>query len=299
MHSTAISALQKLIDRLDGAYAPNTLRAYRADMMSFIAFCEREGWESLPASAESVSAFLSGAIQDPHKTSTIKRKVSSISAMHRLSNLPDPTKTAEVKIALRRISRQKGTRFDQAYPINKPLLKKLLAICTDDLIGKRNAALLRLAYDSLRRRSELVSLRVEDIEWGKNGASILLRRSKTDQTGSGQWIHVTQETATALRMWIRAAGIGPGLLLRGVKRDVHITESLSGHQIGKIFKALARRAGLNPASITRISGHSIRIGSAQDLMIAGASMPQIMVKGGWSKTDTVLRYVQRVKGLNL
>jgi hypothetical protein len=101
-----------------------------------------------------------------------------------------------------------------------------------------------------------------------------------------------------LKVWIRAAGLGPGLLLRGVKRDIHITQSLSGHQVGKIFKALARRAGLSDANVTRISGHSIRVGGAQDLMTTGASLPQIMVKGSWSKTDTVLRYVARVIALH-
>ena len=47
--------------------------------------------------------------------------------------------------------------------------------------------------------------------------------------------------------------------------------------------------------VQSISGHSMRVGGAQDLLNIGASLPQIMVKGGWSKTDTVMRYVDRVR----
>ncbi len=40
----------------------------------------------------------------------------------------------------------------------------------------------------------------------------------------------------------------------------------------------------------------MRVGGAQDLLALGASLPQIMVKGGWVKPDTVMRYVERVRG---
>lgn len=90
-------------------------------------------------------------------------------------------------------------QFDQAYPITKLVLAKLLTVCGDDLHGLRDRELLLVAYDSMRRRSELVCLRVEDIEWHKDGwTSILLRKSKMDQFGSGRWMHLTPETTHAL-----------------------------------------------------------------------------------------------------
>ena len=66
-----------------------------------------------------------------------------------------------------------------------------------------------------------------------------------------------------------------------------------GH-VSRIYKTLAKQAGLSKEAIDGISGHSMRVGGAQDLLIGGASLPQIMVKGGWAKTDTVMRYVERV-----
>lgn len=88
---------------------------------------------------------------------------------------------------------------------------KMLAVCGDDLHGLRDRALLLVAYDSMRRRSEMISLRFEDIEWLPDlGASILLRKSKTDQHGIGKWIHLTTEAATALHQWLVAAKISEG-----------------------------------------------------------------------------------------
>ncbi len=191
INDTASHKLAQLLIHVDGAYAPNTLRAYKADMLEFIAYCEKNGVCALPAKPETVAEFLMQTVSQGIKSSTIRRKVSSISAIHRLSSLEDPTKHSEVKIIQRKIYRQLGTRFDQAYPITRVLLTRLLAACEDDLHGMRDRALLLVAYESMRRRSELISLRVEDIEWiPDNGASILLRKSKTDQHGCGKWIHL-------------------------------------------------------------------------------------------------------------
>ena len=86
-------------------------------MEEFIRYCEEQGQAALPAEPQTVAAFLMTMTTHNIKTSTIRRKNSSISAMHRLSNLTDPTKHSEVKLALRKLHRQLGNRFDQAYAI--------------------------------------------------------------------------------------------------------------------------------------------------------------------------------------
>jgi site-specific recombinase XerD len=201
--NTPKAKLQSLLQYIDGAYAPNTLRAYNADMLEFIAYCDKTGACPLPAEPKAVAEFLMQTVPQGIKSSTIRRKVSSISAIHRLLSLDDPTKHSEVRITQRKIYRQLGTRFDQAYPITKTLLTRLLATCGNDLHGLRDRALLLVAYESMRRRSELTSLRVQDIEWlAGDGATILLRKSKTDQLGSGKWIHLSAETTHALHQWL-------------------------------------------------------------------------------------------------
>ncbi len=296
INDTASQKLAQLLIHVDGAYAPNTLRAYKADMLEFIAYCEKNGGGALPAKPETVAQFLMQTVPQGVKSSTIRRKVSSISAIHRLSALGDPTKHSEVRIIQRKIYRQLGTRFDQAYPITKALLTRLLAACEGNLQGLRDRALLLVAYDSMRRRTELISLRAEDIEWiPDNGASVLLRKSKTDQQGCGKWIHLTSESTQALHQWLSAAKISEGLIFRGVRPSGAITDGLCDSRISRIYKARARKAGLSEIVVKSISGHSMRVGGAQDLLNIGASLPQIMVKGGWAKTDTVIRYVERAR----
>ncbi len=294
--NTPENELIALLKHMQGAYAANTLRAYRADMQEFILFCEKHFLPSLPASSATVASFLMSTLSQGIKTATIRRKVSSISAIHRLSSLPDPTKHPEFTITLRKISRQLGTSFDQAYPVTKIVLDKLLTVCSHDMRGLRDRALLMLAYDCMRRRSELVSLRVEDMEWiSDDGVSVLLRKSKTDQHGNGQWIHLSTPTTKALQGWLEAAQIKDGFILRGVQPNGSVTPSLCESRVSRIYKTLAKRAQLSEHIVQSISGHSMRVGGAQDLLIQRASLLQIMVKGGWAKTDTVMRYVERVR----
>jgi len=155
-------------------------------------------------------------------------------------------------------------------------------------------ALLLLGFDTLGRRAELVSLRAEDLELNTGGGgTILLRRSKTDQGGSGKYLHLSERTCRSIRDWLEAAAIGDGYLLRGVNSAKKATESLGGGQISRIYKRLARQSGVSESIVKKISGHSLRVGGAQEMLRRGASLPQIMVKGGWSKTDTVIRYVEK------
>ena len=295
-HTIVVAQLTKLLDKLDGAYAPNTLRAYRADMQEFIRFCAKKPFEALPAQPETVATFLLDTLNQGIKSSTVKRKVSSISAVHRLLSLPDPTKHPEVRITQRKIYRQLGTRFDQAYPVTRPILEKMLSVCGPGLHGLRDRALLLTAYESMRRRSELVALRIEDIEWGAdNSAFILLRRSKTDQAGQGKWIQLSKSAGHALKVWLTAASLEFGFIFRGVRANDEVTQSLCESRVSRIYKSLAEKTGIGAEVIRQISGHSTRVGAAQDQLLQGTSLPQIMAKGGWSKPDTVMRYVERAR----
>lgn len=164
----------------------------------------------------------------------------------------------------------------------------------DNLRGIRDRALLLLAYDSMCRRSELASLRIEDIyyESFEGKMKIRLRKSKTDQELQGRWIFPSQRSTKAITEWIEKAELTDGYLFRGINNAIEITEELKSSQINRIYKRLARDARLPKEMVNHISGHSMRVGAAQDLLKSGASMPMIMNKGRWSKTDTVMKYLE-------
>ena len=129
---------------------------------------------------------------------------------------------------------------------------------------------------------------------GVEKTSILLRRSKTDQHAIGRRLHLNERAQKALQEWLERLRDDMGPLLRGVNRGQKITQALGAGQINRIYKRLAVRARLDEKLIEKISGHSMRVGHAQDLVISGASMPQIMCKGRWSKTDTLMRYLDHI-----
>ena len=290
-YTHARQKLNDLLIHVQDGYAHNTLRAYRADMEEFIDYCEANEVSPLPADPFVIANFIISTINDGIKASTIRRKVSSVSAIHRLSYLNDPTKHPEVKIAVRKVNRKLGTRFKQAYPINRELLERMLTVCGNNLQGLRDRMLLLLAYESLRRRSELVSLRIDDLVLGSDGtSSILLRDSKTDQTGEGCVINIGHRTTSAIRDWLAESKLTEGPLLRGIRHN-QITDAYDSGQVGRTFKSIARACGVDPSITEKISGHSTRVGSAQDLLRRGESLAQIMAQVGWTKVDTVMRYV--------
>lgn len=292
----ASKLLQETIVKIDGAYAPSTIRAYRADVSDFIGFCHDRNANALPAQPHLVVQYISGLTDSGRSSASIRRALCGLSAIHRLNRFEDPTKDPDVTLEMRRMHRKLGRSSKQACGINADTLEKLLLATEDSIRGIRDRALLLVAYDTLCRRSELVSLRIKDVKTNiKNGivtSSILLRKSKTDQDSTGKWLHLSERAHKALTEWIKKLPEGHEMLFCGINRALDTSPKIGVGQINRIYKNIAKKAGLNESEVKSISGHSIRVGAAQDLLNSGASMPVIMQRGRWSKADTVMRYVE-------
>ncbi|QWE10891.1 site-specific integrase [Polynucleobacter sp. es-EL-1] len=293
----AIKLLQETIIKIEGAYAPSTIRAYRADFNDFIQYCVDRNANALPSHPNSIVQYISNLTASGRSSASIRRALCGLSAIHKLNRFDDPTKDPDVALEMRRMHRKLGRSSNQASGINTDVLEKFLIATDDSIRGIRDRALLLVAYDTLCRRSELVSLRVKDIKINvKNGnetSSILLRKSKTDQDSKGKWLHLGQRAHLALMDWIKELPKAQEYLMVGIDRGGSICGSgLNSGQINRIYKKIARNAGLDESSVKGISGHSMRVGAAQDLLNSGASMPIIMQRGRWSKTDTVMRYLE-------
>ncbi len=291
--------LLETITRIDGAYAPATIRAYRKNFERFIEFCDGKGKNALPANQVAVANFIKHLSDNELKSASIRVAVASISAIHRLNEVQDPTTHPDVKIELRRMHRNLGRASKQAAGIDAELLNRMVKSTDNSLRGIRDRALLLTAYDSMCRRSELVSLKVSDLltDLENRSVKIKLRRSKTDQDGLGKWLYLSSISQAALIDWIKVSGIVDGMLFRGVARDEKITEELSAAQINRIYKRIAKKSKIDASIIKHISGHSMRVGAAQDLLKSGASLPMMMQRGRWSKADTVMRYLENTTGI--
>lgn len=292
INNTARDCLQATIKKIEGAYAPATIRAYKSNFENFIKFCEGINQESLPASSEDVVSFIKSISDGRLKSASIRMAVASIASIHKLNRFNDPVNDPDVKLEMRRMHRHLGRASSQAYGINKDLLGKMIAATTNDLRGARDKALLSLAYDTLCRRSEIVSLDIEDIINTNGQIKIRLRSSKTDQDKLGKILEVNSETKMYLLNWLKHSKINTGKLFRGIKNNKQYTNSLNKAQVNKIYKKLARKANVDKETLKKISGHSTRVGAAQNLLQSGANLGMILKKGRWTKIDTAMKYLE-------
>lgn len=293
--------LIKTIDRIDGAYAETTIRAYRSNFSKFIDYCDSINACALPALPETIAAYIETLSQEQYQSATIRQSIASIATIHSLNNYENPTTLPEVRLALKRMHRKIGRFSHQANGINRELLDEMIAATDNSTRGLRDKAILMIAYDTMCRRGELTQLMIEDIDIQiidrKNciqSTVIFIGQSKTDQEANGRWLRVSKEASEALYRWLNHSGIHEGAIFRGVDRADRITTGLTPGQICRIYKRLARGAGFGEEFIKHVSGHSMRVGAAQDLLLSGASLPIIMARGRWSKSDTVMRYVEKI-----
>ena len=278
----------------NGAFSGNTERALRSDLAIYAEWCAERGERALPATPETVAAFVD-AKAEVRAPATVRRYVTSIAIAHRALGLEKSLKSPPVRLALKRMHRKKGRRQEQAAGLTWPLRLRLLEAAGGRLIDDRNRALVAVAYDAMLRRAELVSLQAADllVELPGDG-SLLVRRSKTDCEGGGEIVWIGPDTVRLVRAWLGRAGIGDGRLFRSVGKGGRIGERLHPCQVPRIFKAMAREAGLPEAVAGGLSGHSARVGAAQDMVAAGIELPAILHAGRWKSTAMVNRYGERL-----
>ena len=223
--------------RLEGAYADTTLRAYRSDVETFVSWCQQRGRSPLPASPKLLASFVENEAKRC-AVATIKRRLAAIGKIHRLMKVENPVENEDVKLALRRALRKKSARPQQALGLTRELREQLIAACDDSLSGKRDRAILAIGYDALARRSEIVSLRVEDITQTARGAKLIIRRAKNDQLGLGRVAHISPSALGYLVEWLKAARIVSGPLFRSIKSGTVSGLSLHPHSIGVIIVSM-------------------------------------------------------------
>ena len=277
-----------------GAFSDSTERALRSDLAIYAEWCAERAERPLPSRPETIAAFVDTKAEE-RAPATVRRYVTSIAIAHRALGLEKTVKSPPVQLALKRMHRKKGRRQDQAMGLTWPLRERLLEAAGDRLLDDRNRALLAVAYDAMLRRSELVSLQVPDLlEEVPGDGSLLVRRSKTDCEGMGEIVWVGRDTVRLVRTWLDRAGISDGMLFRSVGKGGRVGERLHSCQVPRIFKAMAREAGLPEVIVGGLSGHSARIGAAQDMIAAGIELPAILHAGRWRSTGMVNRYGERL-----
>jgi integrase len=294
------------------ALAPNTRRGYAADWSAFLECCRSQGFRALPASSSALQAFIEwrspeqpaltreglyrymkpGMPRQPVAASSLRRALAAVAAVHRVLKYPDPTEDEDVRATLKiNVSgRQVQSHKD---PLRWDDLERAFARMGEGLWALRDKALAAVGLSTGFRRSELVALRVEDYVRTPSAdfALMMVGKTKTEDPKELKYRPVVPEAVRHLEAWLQAVRITEGPLFRGITPDGRISaQPLTAGQVARAYKSIGRRAGLS--DVTRIAGHSTRIGLAHDLDAYGASDREIMQAAGWKSLASLMRYLQ-------
>ena len=282
--------IDDILVKFDGAFAENTIRAYRSDFIQYQAWCSQNNIDSIPATADAMAQYVD-YLATVKKSATIRRRINSLGTVLKLSKHHDPTKQPEVVLAIKRMHRKIGRAQQQATPLTKPLLNRLLSNCDNNVRGLRNQVLLRLGYETMRRRSELCAFKFEDICQAPNGKpAIRLNFSKTDQFGTGKILPISQELFDLLEKW-RSMIRDKGFILRSINRHGHFGNNLHPASVSTVLKGLQKDLKMDYDEQS-LSGHSFRVGAALDLLEQGEPLERIMLRGGWQTDSAAMKYLR-------
>ena len=284
---TDVKSLElETLKNLKNSKAANTLRAYKADYKDFASFCIKNGFKPIPSEPKIISLYLT-FLSKSFKFSTLKRRLASISVIHKLSGHYIDVKHPMITENLMGIKRIKGSYQKAKKPILINDLKLIVNVIDKDKNEKnrfKNRALILIGFAGGFRRSELVAIDYEDVDFVSEGVKIFVKRSKTDQSGEGMtkgipyFSNSSYCPVISLKNWIEKSEIKSGKIFNISDKSVALTV--------KKYTALA---GLDS---NKYSGHSLRSGFATSAAESGAEERNIMAMTGHKTTQMVRRYIQ-------
>ena len=277
---------------MEGAYSQNTIKSYYADVVHFVDWCDANDIVAFPISDANLIKFIDDHRMS-HKYSTIRRKFSALKKINSILGYDDVEHSQIFNLLLRKMKRSQNQKRRQAKGINQDLLIRMINSQTNNITGIRNKAILSLGYDFLARRSELVALKTADIDFLRSdGIRSIIRRSKNDQFGEGRLVYGSKRSAKLLKTWMKQLPNNSEYLFRPVYKENILNRALCERSINEIIKkSVVKTRGHRPRE-REVSGHSLRVGAAQDLMMMGHDLPAIMRAGGWNNIRVVSRYLQ-------
>tara|TARA_Y100001970_G_scaffold138748_1_gene170694 strand:+ start:181 stop:1134 length:954 start_codon:yes stop_codon:yes gene_type:complete len=298
--STDLKSLHEAtLNNLKHSKAKNTLRAYKSDFKHFGGFCAKHGFNSLPTEPKIVSLYLTNLSKNS-KFSTLRRRLVSISMVHRLKGHYLDTKHPIIVENLLGIKRIKGSIQKGKKPILINHLKSLINVINEqkiDVLKKfRDKSIILIGFGGGFRRSELISINYEDLEFVPEGLKITIRRSKTDQFGEGMikgLPYFTNENycpITNLKKWLEISKIESGPIFRRFSKGTSLTENrLTDQSVVLLMKEYLNLAGIENKNF---AGHSLRSGFATVAADSGADERSIMAMTGHKTSQMVRRYIR-------
>jgi len=275
------------IKNLRNSKSANTIRAYQSDYNDFSLFCSKNGFQAMPTQPKILALYLTH-LSSYSKFSTLKRRLASISILHKTKGHYIDTKHPIIMENLMGIKRKNGSNQKGKKPLLINDLKSLIEAIHQskekDFRKTRDKALVLIGFSGGFRRSELVDVKYEDIEFVTEGVKIFVKKSKTDQSGEGMTKAIPYFDnenfcpVKSLKNWIEVSDLNEGKIF-----------NISDKSVALIIKKYANFAGLDAH---RYAGHSLRSGFATSTAESGAEERNIMAMTGHKSTEMVRRYIK-------
>jgi len=269
--------------------AASTQAQYLIDRRDF------EAWGgSLPATSETIASYVAQRAETL-AVATLVRRLAALSKLHNAYGFSNPVRTELVKATMRGIKRSKGVAQREAAPLIKEDLFSVLANLGDRPKDLRDKALLLIGFAAALRRSEIVALNVQDVQFVRLGTIITIRHSKTDQQAAGRQIGIPFGRSRwcpvkALEDWLANAAITEGPIFRQINRHGHISpQPMKPEAVSIVVRERVASIGLNP---TLYSGHSLRAGLASSAAEAGVASWAIRRTTGHRSDQMLNRYIR-------
>ena len=298
--TTDIKALhEETLNNLKTSKANNTLRAYKSDFKDFGSFCIKHGFKSMPTDPKIVSLYLTH-LSKTSKISTLRRRLVSIGVVHKMKGHYLDTKHPVIIENLMGIKRIKGSNQIGKKPILIRHLKDIINVINqqdnEEIVKLRNKTLILVGFGGGFRRTELISIDHEDLEFVDEGVKITIKKSKTDQFGEGMIKGLPYFTnkiycpVTNLKQWLEISKIKSGPIFRRFSKGLSLSDKrLTDQSVVLLLKYYLRLAGIENKNF---SGHSLRSGFATVAAESGADERSIMAMTGHKTTQMVRRYIK-------
>ena len=290
---------EETLNNLKSSKANNTLRAYKSDFKDFEAFCVKHGFKSLPSEPKIVSLYITHLSKNS-KISTLRRRLVSISMVHKLKGHYLDTKHPIIAENLMGIRRIKGSIQIGKKPILINHLRLIINAIDNQKIEEikklRDKSMILIGFGGGFRRTELISIDHEDLEFVPEGLKIIIKKSKTDQFGEGMikglpyFNNEIYCPVKNLQKWLEISQIKFGPIFRRFSKGLSLTDKrLTDQSVVLLIKEYLNLAGIENKNF---AGHSLRSGFATVAAESGANERSIMSMTGHKSTQMVRRYIK-------
>jgi integrase len=275
------------------ALADNTHRSYRVDLAHF----HRHGG-TIPTTAVQLAEYLA-KFADALAVATLQHRLIAIHRAHLEEGHPSPAMEPLVKRTMQGIRRIKGTTQRRVKALVKDDIIELVLTAEKQkpLKAARDTALILVGFAGAFRRSELVSIRREDVTRFDHGVEIHIRRTKTQQE-KGHTVFVPCAKSSrcpvkALEKWLSLSGIEQGPVFRPINRHDQITggTALTPQSVALVLKEATSRSKSSEVA-KLVAGHSLRAGYCTEAASMGVATHVIMEQTGHRSSATLAKYIR-------